>query len=288
MATVAVVGTPTWNTTGGDTTVVATPVYGDLIIIVAGTSGLAGGTTAVSDNVGDSATYTQVDSDRTGFSTTGVLTVWVRSAPIRRVVSTTFTASQATSTGGGLAVLALRDGGIYFGAAAVLGNGGQSTGTAGTTPAPVLSRTPLASNPIITAVMSGTNGGGTAVRAGYTDVSIGGYNTPATGFDLCYLNSGETSATITWGGTIATAFASVAIEVDATTPTYQRSLFEPQSFPPGRLMPRKPLVEALTSAVAAAGNEYVETGSLIAGVVLAGADVFEAAEAGSLKIGRAH
>lgn len=62
--------------------------------------------------------------------------------------------------------------------------------------------------------------------------------------------------------------------------TYIRAFQE--SFPPGRLMPRKPLVVALTDAVAAAGNTYQPTGSLVAGVVLAGTDVFEAAEAGSL------
>src|SRR5262245_40998599 len=131
MATVAAGGTPTWNTPGGDTTVVATPVYDDYIIVVAGTSGLAGGTTAVADNVGDGATYTQVDSDRTGFSTTGVLTVWVRSAPIKRVISTTWTATQTGSSGGGLAVLAVR-GGIYYGTAAIRGHAGASTGVHGT------------------------------------------------------------------------------------------------------------------------------------------------------------
>lgn len=208
----------TWNTTAGDKTVTATPAVGDLIVIVASTSGLAGGTTACSDD-NSSGTYTQVDSDRTGFSTTGVLTVWVRTALIPAATSTVFTASQTGSSGGGLVVLRV-SGMALTGASAVRSNGGQSTGTAGTTPAPALNQTPHARNPVITAVSNGTNGGGTTARTDYTDVAVTGYNTPATGLDVCYKPRGENSATITWGGTSATAFASVAIELE----TQERSM----------------------------------------------------------------
>ena len=217
MAVVSVVGTPTWNTTAGNKTVTAAPVAGSLIVVVASSSGLAGGTTSVTDD--QSGTYTQVDSDRTGFSTTGVLTVWVRTALIPTGASTVFTAAQAGSTGGGLAVFSVA-GMVDVGASAVRSNGGQSTGTAGTTPAPVLSQTPLSYNPIITAVSNGTQNGGTTTRDGYSDVAITGYNTPATGLDICSQDFGETTATITWGGTSATAFASVAIELDAPPPAY--------------------------------------------------------------------
>lgn len=201
----------TWNTTAGNKTVTATPAVDDLIVVIAASSGLAGGTTAVTDD-NSSGTYTQVDSDRTGFSTTGVLTVWVRTALIPAASSTIFSAAQAGSTGGGLSVLRVSMMNLT-GAAAVRSNGGQSTIASGT-PAPVLSQIPLALNPIITAVASGTNGGGTSVRTGYTDVSIAGYNTPATGLDVCYLESGENQDTITWGGAAPSQFASVAIELN--------------------------------------------------------------------------
>jgi hypothetical protein len=228
MATVALLGTPTFNTTGGNTTVVATPTAGDLIVIVAATSGLAGGTTSVTDNNSDGrGTYVQVDSDRTGFSTTGVLTVWVRNALVGSATSTTFTANQATSTGGGLVVLRVT-GMSIVGLSAVrrigvasYNTGGQSSGTAATTPAPVLAATPLTANPIITAVANGTNSATTVVqRAGYTEDFDNGYNTPATGLEVSHLNSGETSATITYGGTTASTFASFAIELDTSVPQY--------------------------------------------------------------------
>lgn len=209
----------TWNTTAGSKTVTAVPDAGSLIIIVAASSGLAGGTTSVSDDQG--GTYTQVDTDRTGFSTTGVLTVWARDSLVPATTSTIFTAAQVGSSGGGLSVLEVTSM-LNVGAAAVRSAGGQSSGGSGTTPAPVLNQTPLFYNTIITAVASGTNGGGTAVRSSplYTDVAIAGYNTPATGLDVSFLDGDETSATITWGGTIATVFASVAIELDGPPPVY--------------------------------------------------------------------
>ena len=217
MATITTAGN-TWDTNAGNKTVTATPAVGDLIVIVASSSGLAGGTTACSDD-NSSGAYVQVDTDRTGFSTTGVLTVWVRTTFIASASSTIFTASQGGSTGGGLVVL--RIAGVRFlGASAVRSNGGQSSGTGGTAPAPVLSMTPVRNNPIITAVSNGTNGGGTTNRTGYTDVAVAGYNSPTTGLDVCWLNSCETTATLTWGGNSASTFASVGIEIDASELAY--------------------------------------------------------------------
>jgi hypothetical protein len=205
----------TFNTTAGSKTVTATPAIDDLIVVIASTSGLAGGTTAVTDD-NSSGTYTQVDSDRTGFSTTGVLTVWVRNSLIPAASSTIFTAAQVGSTGGGLTVIRI-SGCTKPGAAAVRSNGGQSSGTAGTTPAPVLSSTPLSPNPIIAAVSNGTNSTTTVVqRTGYTEAFDNGYNTPPTGLEVSYLSSGESSATITFGGTSVSIFASVAIEIDSS------------------------------------------------------------------------
>lgn len=200
-----------WNTTAGNKTVTATPAVGDLIVVIAASSGLSGGTTAVSDDQG--GTYTQVDSDRTGFSTTGVLTAWVRNSAIASAVSTVFTASQAGSSGGGLIVFSCTNIGV-FGASAVRSSGGQSSGTSGTTPAPVLSKTPNSLNPIIMAMADGTNGSANnAVRSGYTEDTDAGYNTPATGWEVQHIASGETSATLTFGATAPSAFASIALEI---------------------------------------------------------------------------
>ena len=224
MAAVTHAGT-TFDTAAGNKTVTATPAYGDLIVVLAATSGLAGGTTAVTDNKG--GTYIQVDIDRTGFSTTGVLTAWVRESFVDQAVSTIYTAAQGGSSGGGLTVYRVSDMN-NVGALAVCGSGGQSTGTSGTTPAPVLSRTPLTANVVIGAVANGSNTAALTPRASpaYTEAPTPdvGYNVPATGLDCMFINSGETSATITWGGTSPSIFASIAIELDTSNaPTYTHS-----------------------------------------------------------------
>lgn len=99
--------------------------------------------------------------------------------------------------------------------------GGQSTAALGTTPAPVLAATPLTANTIISAICNAATATGVVVqRTGYTEDFDNGYSTPGTGLEVNHLNSGETSATITYGGTSATAFASVAIELDTSVPQY--------------------------------------------------------------------
>ncbi len=213
-------GGTAWTTTAGDKTVTATPAAGDLIVIVAGTSGLAGGTTACSDNnSGGAGVYTQVDSDRTYGANTGVLTVWVRTALVVTAASTVFTASQASSSGGGLHVYRL-NGMTLLGASAVRSNGGQSAGTAATTPAPVLSDTPLDFNPILIAVAADQNAASMNPRTNYTEGADSGYQTPTNGMGSAVLDSGEITATLTFGGATAAAFGSVGIEFESQRRSY--------------------------------------------------------------------
>lgn len=216
MAAITGLGAATWTTAAGNKTVTATPAVNDLIVVVAGTSGLAGGTTAVTDD-NSSGTYTQVDSDRTGFSTTGVLTVWVRTALISSAASTIFTAAQAGSSGGGLKVYAV-SGMSLTGASAVRSNGGESSGTAGNIPAPVLNQAALTTNPVITAVCNTSGAVSPPTSPAYTwDVDVN-YASPTTGLDIGIIDSGETRTTITWAATSASTFASFAIELDSSVP----------------------------------------------------------------------
>ena len=182
-----------WTTTAGDKTVTATPAAADLIVVIAGTSGLAGGTTAVTDNntdgFGTTPGYTQIDVDRTGFSTTGVLTMWIRNKLIGSATSTVFTAAQGSSSGGGLEVCRI-SGMSIVGLGAVRGSGGQSTGTAATTPAPVLLRrvgttfsgtqAALTANLCIGAVCNGSASPIETAPASWTESIDLSYTVPAT------------------------------------------------------------------------------------------------------------
>jgi len=203
------------TTAGNKTTASFTPAVGDLLVVVAAATGVT--TSAVSDS--QSGTYTKVAGDFTGFSTTGNLNVWVRTALVPAATGTTVTATQTSSTGGGVVVYRV-SGMSRVSSNAVRSTGGQSTGGAGATPAPVLNNTPLSANLVIGAVANGTNPAALTPRTGYTESPTPdlGYATPTTGLEVMYRNSGETSATITWGGTSATGFASVAIELDISVP----------------------------------------------------------------------
>jgi len=227
--TIALLGTATFDTNAGNKTVVASPTIGDLIVVIAATTGST--TTVVADNQTVAGVYTQIGAAFTGFSTSGSLSAWVRTALILSNSSTTFTATQTSSTGGGLAVFRIA-GASIVGLGAIRGAGGQSSGGSGTAPAPVLlgrtgttfsgTQAALTGNGMITAVANGTNTAGVTIRSSpaYTRDADLGYNVPATGLDVGHLNSGETASTITWATNSGSTFASIAIEIDSTVPQY--------------------------------------------------------------------
>jgi hypothetical protein len=137
-----------------------------------------------------------------------------------------FTAAQVGSSGGGLQVCRV-SGMSIVGQGAVRGSGGQSSGGAGTTPAPILLRrvgttysgtqAALTANLCIGVVMGGT-ASSPLEPASWTESVDLSYLTPTTGMETAFRNSGETGSTITWGSTIATAFASMVIELDISVP----------------------------------------------------------------------
>lgn len=213
MAAVTLLGTATFNTTSGTKTVTATPAVGDLIVIIVAHSGSTSSVAPTDNN--SSGTYTLINSALKATSA-DTMRVYVRNSLITSATSTIFTHAPGTTTGGGLTVLKIT-GMSKTGSAAVRGSGIQSNQAAATTPAPVLSSTPLTINPIITAVFNASNPAATTIPSGYTDRANLGYNSPATGLRVASDDSGVTSATITWGGTSATAFGSLAIELDSTT-----------------------------------------------------------------------
>jgi hypothetical protein len=225
MASVSLLGTATWNTTSGTKTVTATPAVGDLIILITGHSG-SNVTTAPTDDQG--GTYTQLDF-ATKASAGDRLTAWARDSLISSAVSTIFTHAPGTTTGGGLAVVKVT-GMSKVSAAAKLQSAviNQVGANAGTTPTPVLGATPQSGNPVIGAVFNAVNPAGMTPRTGYTELTDVGYTTPAAGLEVMSLNSGETSATIAWGGTSSAAYCALAVELDASASgtTYNDTLSE--------------------------------------------------------------
>lgn len=216
MAALALLGSATFNTTSGTHTVVATPSVGDLILIVTANSGSTTTTAAPTDNnSGGAGAYTLVNTAVKATSA-DTMQVWVRNALIAAASSTTFQQAPGTTTGGGLVVLRIPNA-LAAGSSAIIRSAIQSNQAAATAPAPVLGATPSSSNAILTAVFNATSPAGTPVRTGYTSQANVGYSTPTTGLRVATRNSGETSATITWSGTSASAFCSIAVEVSGST-----------------------------------------------------------------------
>lgn len=206
------------DTNAGNKTVTATPAVNDLIVVFAHTTNAAGPTTAVSDNNSDGlGTYTQIGSAATESGNGKNLQCWIRNSLVGSASSTIFTATQSGSSGGGLNVFRV-SGMTKTGSNAALQNAAQSSGAAAATPAPAFGATPQSGNPVLGGVKNGSNPAGMTPRSGYTEAPTPdtGYNTPAAGHEAMFRDSGETSATITWGGASATVFCAKIVELDSS------------------------------------------------------------------------
>lgn len=202
-----------FDTNSGTHTVTATPLPNDLIVIVTASTGNTA-TTTPTDNNTHGGVYVSTGASGLKNTSADLLASYVRTEFIQYTVSTVFTHAPGASTGGGLMVFAVR-GIAKINAAAIRQVAAQANQASGT-PAPTFGAAVLTSNPVITAVFNGTNPGGITARTSpaYTrDINLG-YITPTTGIDVAHVTSGETGTAITWGSSSATAFSSIAIELN--------------------------------------------------------------------------
>lgn len=210
MATVTPRGIVFNTTAGAKTTGSFTPGAGDLLVAVVG---IATSDTAptMSDTDATITGWTLVDSFRSQAATGGLRVYLSNQGASGAAITVTMTPT--ADSGGGLAVLSVTNP-AAFGSSGARTTGGQAD-VAAATPAPVLGLTPLATNPVIVAVMTNTNGtANSAPRTGYTEAYDQGFTTPATGLEVQYRDSGETSATLTLGAAAPSTFASVAVEIN--------------------------------------------------------------------------
>lgn len=214
MAAITLLGTATWTATSGTKTVTATPAVGDLIVIVTAHTGNTSSSTPTDDN--SSGTYTRITS-AVKASSADTLGIHIRTALIGAASSTVFTHAPGTSSGGGLAVFKVT-GMTRTGAAAARQSAVQSNQGAGGTPTPVLGSAALTANALIAALFNATNPAGMTPRASpaWTERNDSGYNTPASGLETMTIDSGETGTSIAWGGTSASAFCDLVLELDTS------------------------------------------------------------------------
>lgn len=213
MAAVTLLGAATFTTPIGTKTVTATPAVNDLIVIVTAHTGNTSSATPTDDQSG---TYTTIASALKNGSADKMM-IHIRDSLISSAVSTVFTHAPGTTSGGGLAVHKVT-GMSLTGSSAAVQSAVQDNQTAATTPAPVFGSAPDTVNAIIGAVFNATNPAGLTPRTNFTERCDVGYNTPSTGLETMSRDSGETATTQTWGGTSASAFGSLVLELDISAP----------------------------------------------------------------------
>jgi hypothetical protein len=229
LATVSELG-ETWNTTAGNKTVAATPAVDDLIVVVHGMSGFAGGDTSViTDDQG--GTYTQIGANplSSGGGTACALWISIRNALIASAVSTIFTATNVGDTGGGLTVLKVT------GMTRAGGNAArQSVGESTQTESPVVCTfpaAPLTANPCIAGVFGEDNPAALGAPTSWTETTDTGWATPATGIWVGFRSSGETSAAITWASGAFIDHNEGMVELDTSVdPVELRAAIKPQFY----------------------------------------------------------
>lgn len=216
MAAVTLLGTQTFDTNSGTHTVTATPAVDDLIIIIAANSGNVL-TTAPTDNQG--GLYVQINTCVKA-SSADTMKAWVRTTKIASATSTVFTHAIGTSTGGGIAVMKAT-GVARTGLSAIRQSAVQTNQAAAGTPTPVFAGAALTGNAVIGAVFNATSPATMTPRASpaYTERFDVGYATPTTGLEVMSIDSGETGTSIAWGGTSASAFCSLVLEIDNSAAT---------------------------------------------------------------------
>lgn len=188
---------------------------GDRIIVATFASGNTATTAPTDNNADGNGSYTLIASALKNGSA-DIMCVFTRNSAIGNAGLTTVSHAPGTTSGGGIEVWKVLNT-TKTGTATILNSATQANQSSGTTPAPAFGAAPASTSPIISWVFDGTNS--SARVAPRTNYNMGGhdhYGTPATGFDSIMLQSGESSATITWGGTVGSAYSSLAIEVDGS------------------------------------------------------------------------
>lgn len=107
-------------------------------------------------------------------------------------------------------------------------NAVQNNGVASSTPVVTFGAAVSSSNPTIGAVFNGTNPAGLTPPTSWTESTDLGYATPTNGGEFVFRNDTFNGTTVTWGGTSASAFSALMIELDTSTGAAAGGAFPPR------------------------------------------------------------
>lgn len=205
------------NAGGTNTRVVTfTPAVDDLLVVVVGSSGIAGSfyPAVTCDN---GVTFTRV--------TPGAvprIDVWISNQKVSSAVLHTVTVDYTGDATTGQNIDVLKVTGMTRTGTSAIRPGqilNQDNATSGTTPQVVLPAVCLTGNSALFIVRAATTDPFSTPPAGWTELSDNGFDTPSVAMACSAIDSGFTSDTITAGASVAANYASLAIEFDASAPT---------------------------------------------------------------------
>jgi hypothetical protein len=194
-----------------------TPAAGDLLIAFVVASGTtATGTMTDSQGLG----FTKITSALKSSSADTVYSFVSNNTAAASSMTVTFDCTGDAATGSVIFV-ASASGFVRAGLNAIKQSATQDNQAAGGTPAPAFSNSVDTNNPTLGCVGNGSNPAAMTPPTNWTENAAGdtGYNTPPTGGEYAYRDSGFTGTTIIWGGTSATAFGAIILELDASAPS---------------------------------------------------------------------
>jgi hypothetical protein len=197
-----------------------TPAAGDLLIAFVVASGtVATGTMTDSQSLG----FTKITSALKNSSADTVYAFVSNAQATASSMTVTFDCTGDSATGAIIFVASV-SGVLKAGTSAILQSAIQENQAAGGTPAIAFTNAARVGNPTLGCIGNSTSPAGITPPTNWTEDAAGdtGYNTPPTGGEYAFRNSGFTGTTITWGSTSGSAFGGIILEVDAGQP---RGLF---------------------------------------------------------------
>lgn len=207
------------TTAGPQTTAAFIPAANDLLVVFGFGSGTVDATPTLTNSAG--VAFTTVNSAISAVGASGGTVYLFVANQLATAVSQTCTFNTPNDVNTGCIVFVARVAGMTRTglSGAVRQAAIQNTGTAGTTPAPVLGVAALTGNPCLGCVVNATNPAGMTQPSGWAEGTADlGYATPASGGEYAFINSGFTGTTVTWGSTSASIFGAIVVELDASAP----------------------------------------------------------------------
>ena len=226
MAVTFAIGTPSTTNASSYATASFTPAIGDLLLIFVQVTGATGASPSLVDSLKE-LSYAMISNVLKNSSADTVYTFIALNVTKTGTARTiTFnTSGAATATGACVQVYRISTQ-SRVGLDAVRQVVSQPNQAAAGTPTPIFSKTTITTNPCFTAIGNETDPPGLTAPTTWTSDSSIGYATPTSGGQCCHIATGFSGTSVIWGNTSATAFGSVAVEIDASTAPISPQLYE--------------------------------------------------------------